>query len=230
MTESAHEGTQVASVERQMRDVRRLLASAADGGLGGRGAGDRAAGGGADAPTPSAAEARYAFGDSLEPGESTEVAPFRVVVATDFASESFSATTAPATMLRAFAQMFESGAPVNLVFAVGHEAGDGDVLGAQRLLGALTTTRALAGVAIESFEEAVRLPAYAAVVPTGDPYALVDDLTAAITAMHLLAETFANPGRLRIALVHQHLLSRRAQDKALADRLAAYREVDLTLG
>lgn len=153
--------------------------------------------------------------------------PFRVVVATDFASESLSATTVPLAVLTAFAQMFEAGAPVNLVFAVPHEADDADLLGAKSLLGQVATTRSLAGVCLESFDEVVALPTYSAVIPTGDPRALVAELATTLTAMHLLAETFVNPRRLRIALVHQHLLSRRRHDDEVAARLAAYREVHL---
>lgn len=147
-------------------------------------------------------------------------------MATDFASQSFSATTVPLAILSAFAQMFEAGAPVNLVFAVAHEAGDADLLGAQRLLGQVATTRALAGISIESFDEAPAQPAYVALIPNGDPRALVTDVAKTLTAMHLLAETLVQPGRLRIALVHQHLVAR-ARDRRLAEALTAYREVDL---
>lgn len=200
----------MAFVAQQAQDVERLLLIAAT-------------------PAPGA---NPPAGDAgVDPGEpnpagSVVVPPFRIVVATDFASTSFSATTVPLAVLTAFAQMFESGAPVNLVFAVAHEAGDADLLGAQSLLGQVATTRALAGVSIESFDEAPALPTYSALVPTGDPRALVTDLATTLTAMHLLAETFANPGRLKIALVHQHLVAR-VRDRRLAERLMAYREVDL---
>lgn len=214
MSESAPTpGDSPSFAERQAHDVRRLLFAP-----------------GTDASAAAIGE-RSVTGNEQSGGEGgadrVVVPPFRVVVATDFASESFSATTVPVAVLRAFAQMFGEGEPVNLVFAVAHEAGETDVLGAQSLLGQLTTTRALAGVAIESFAEAELLPAYVAVVPTGDPHLLVDELTSALMGMHLLAETIANPGRLRIALAHQHLLSRRRRDDALAHRLAAYREVHL---
>jgi len=122
--------------------------------------------------------------------------------------------------------MFETGSPVNLVFAVDHEADDADLLGAQALLGEVQTDRSLAGVSIESFDEAPAQPTYVSLIPQGDPAALITDLAKTLTAMHLLAETLAHPGRLRIALVHQHLIAR-VRDRRLADRLTSYREVDL---
>ena len=97
---------------------------------------------------------------------------------------------------------------------------------AQALLGEVQTDRSLAGVSIESFDEAPAQPTYVSLIPHGDPAALITDLAKTLTAMHLLAETLAHPGRLRIALVHQHLIAR-VRDRRLADRLTSYREVDL---
>jgi len=181
-----------------------------------------------DADRHSAYGQAPAYGlDSADPRPgAVEVPAFRVVVATDFAAESLSARTAPLSVLKAFALMFSAGQPVNLIFAVDHEAAEADALAAQQLLAQLPGDRPLAGIAIESFDEAPAQPTYVSLIPQGDPAALITDLAKTLTAMHLLAETLAHPGRLRIALVHQHLIAR-VRDRRLADRLTSYREVDL---
>ncbi|MCB1301267.1 MAG: hypothetical protein M9891_00430 [Austwickia sp.] len=206
-------------VARQAKDVRRILGTPE------ATAGRATAGSGGPAGVRPGEEIDDR-GGADQTGPEVVVPPFRILVATNFDSGSFSATTVPIAVLRAFATMFETGSPVNLVFAVDHEADDADLLGAQALLGEVQTDRSLAGVSIESFDEAPAQPTYVSLIPHGDPAALITDLAKTLTAMHLLAETLAHPGRLRIALVHQHLIAR-VRDRRLADRLTSYREVDL---
>lgn len=117
-------------------------------------------------------------------------APFRVVVATDWAS-----ATVPYTVLRAFADLIPVDAPVTLVFAVPHDVTEVD-------LAALTTIyeglglEDTAPLGLESFDEVAGKSAYAVIVPPADPDALAVEVAACITTIAQLALLVRDPDRL----------------------------------
>lgn len=116
---------------------------------------------------------------------------FRFVLATDWSS-----ATLPLTVLKAYAQMFPTDAPVDLVFAVPEEPTQADLLAVQTIFEGLGEGADTSGLLLESFSEASQKACYGAVIPTGDQEALMVELGAALTAMHHLSLTVRDADKL----------------------------------
>lgn len=117
---------------------------------------------------------------------------FRMVVATDWSS-----ATVPLAVLRAYSTMFNSDAPVELVFAVPQEPTQNDLGAVKVLFEGLEGVENTAALQIEAFSEVTSNACYAAIVPSGDPEALIMELSVFFTQMHHLADLVRDQEKLR---------------------------------
>lgn len=116
---------------------------------------------------------------------------FRVVVATDWSS-----AAVPFAVLQAFSQIIPVDAPVDLVFAVPHEAAESDLAALASIYEGLSEGTRVAGLLLESFSDAVEKHAYAVVVPSQDPDITVMELTHFLVTLHQLAVVVSDPEKL----------------------------------
>ncbi len=140
---------------------------------------------------------------------------FRVVVATDWSSASV-----PFAVLRGYSQIIPADAPVDLVFAVPHEVTQADLAAVTTLCEELGEDAQIAGLGLEHFPGAAGHHAYAAVIPNGDPGAVVMELAAFFSRLHELALLVSDPGRLAAQPVPED-----GYNAGLDRRLTAYREL-----
>lgn len=166
-------------------------------------------------PTPVSAPTSLAPRAGVKPSSTT--GRFRVVVATDWSS-----ATIPMAVLRAYAEIIPTTAPVDLVFAVDHDPSEEDAACVKVLLEGIQDVDT-AGLTVESFAEVARKSCYAAVVPNGDANALIMELSRAIVTLHHLADVVRDERRLG-----KEPTPVDGPNAGLQRRLAAFREVALT--
>ncbi|WP_116115112.1 hypothetical protein [Austwickia chelonae] len=142
-----------------------------------------------DAPDTLAALARKIEDLSFElPTAPAQIRPLRLVVATDWSS-----ATLPFAVLRGYREMIPTDAPVELVFAVANDPTDVDSSAVTAIIGAMGGQTEMAGLRVESFAEVSSKACFGAIVPDGDPEALLVELGHFMTVLHHLSVIVRDP-------------------------------------
>lgn len=148
----------------------------------------------------------------------TVPARWRLVVATDW-----SEPAAALAVLRPFAELYGPQDRIELVFAVPHEPGAGDLEQALELFHSLgIDPERCAPLSVESFGDAADTRYDVALVPAGSPDLLLLEVGAAVSWLHATRRLLERHGRPALAATYGHATVSGSQVQ-LAQRLAGFR-------